>query len=215
MDQKLYTLLMNTVNPYTDYFDRLKNTLDKLDISLIQQVVDILLKCREEQGTMYIFGNGGSAANASHIAGDFLKGISFGMDKRFKTHCLNDNIAGTTAITNDLSYDEIFIEQLKTYLEPSDVVIGLSGSGNSENVVRAVKWARENGATTIGMVGYKGGRLGDTAEVAIHVPVQDMEITEDAHTIIFHAIKQEVNKRIKGDSYSMGSAYDQRINTNE
>jgi D-sedoheptulose 7-phosphate isomerase len=202
---------MNTNSPYAAYFHKLKETLDKIDLRPVQQVVEILLKCRDDQGTMYIFGNGGSAANASHIAGDFLKGISFGMEKRFKTHCLNDNIAGTTAITNDLSYDEIFIEQLKTYLSPGDVVIGISGSGNSENVVKAVKWARENGAVTIALVGYKGGRLGQIAEVVMHAPVDDMEITEDIHTILFHSIKQEINRRIKGDDYSMGAAYDNRI----
>jgi D-sedoheptulose 7-phosphate isomerase len=202
---------MNTNNPYREYFEKLKGTLDKLDLEPIKKVVDILLKCRDDRGTMYIFGNGGSAANASHIAGDFLKGISYGMDKRFRTHCLNDNIAGTTAITNDLSYDEIFIEQLKTYLSPGDVVIGISGSGNSENVVKAVKWARENGAKTIALVGYQGGRLAQVAEIVLHVPVHDMEITEDVHTIIFHTIKQEINRRIKGQSYSMGSEYDKRI----
>jgi D-sedoheptulose 7-phosphate isomerase len=203
---------MNTNNPYSAYFAKLKDTLDRLELKSIDRVVDILLKCREEHGTMYIFGNGGSAANASHIAGDFLKGISYGMQKRFKTHCLNDNIAGTTAITNDLSYDEVFIEQLKTYLSPGDVVIGISGSGNSENVVKAVKWARDNGATTIAMVGYKGGRLGEVAELVIHAPVEDMEIAEDVHTIVFHTIKQEINRRIKGESYSMGSEYDKRVN---
>jgi len=202
---------MNTVNNFKNYFRKLKEALDKVDIDSINQVVDILMKCRDNKGTMYIFGNGGSAANASHIAGDFLKGISFGMEKRFKTHCLNDNIAGTTAITNDLSYDEIFIEQLKTYLSPGDVVIGISGSGNSENVIKAVKWARDSGATTIALVGFKGGRLHQIAEYVIHAPVDDMEITEDIHTVVFHAIKQELNRRIKGDSFSMGSAYDERI----
>lgn len=201
---------MSTNNSYTAYFDKLKTTLDNLDTDVIDKVVTLLLKCRDDGGTMYIFGNGGSAANASHIAGDFLKGISFGMEKRFKTHCLNDNIAGTTAITNDLSYDEIFIEQLKTYLSAGDVVIGISGSGNSENVVKALRWARDKKAITIGMTGYNGGKLRDTAQYTIHVPVKDMEITEDAHTIIFHAIKQEINRRIKGDSYSMGDAYDER-----
>ena len=203
---------MNTVNTYKEYFDKLKDTLDKLDTEAIGKVVDILLLCRENKGTMYIFGNGGSAANASHIAGDFLKGISYGMEKRFKTHCLNDNIAGTTAITNDLSYDDVFIEQLKTYLSPGDVVIGISGSGNSENVVRAVKWARDNGATTIALTGYKGGRLKQVAGLVLHAPVDDMEIAEDMHTIIFHAIKQEINRRIKGEEYSMGKAYDKRVN---
>lgn len=202
---------MNTDNPYSSYFSKVKETLDKLDIRTIEKVVHILLECREKQGTMYIFGNGGSAANASHIAGDFLKGISYGMSKRFKTHCLNDNIAGTTAITNDLTYDEIFVEQLKTYLSPGDVVIGISGSGNSENVIKALSWARAQGAITIGLTGYNGGRLKETAEYIIHVPIDDMEITEDMHTVIFHAIKQEINRRIKGGSYSMGEAYDKRV----
>jgi D-sedoheptulose 7-phosphate isomerase len=203
---------MNTAENFRDYFNRLKETLDKLDLVLIQKVVDELLKCREDGRTMFIFGNGGSAANASHIAGDFLKGISYGMEKRFKAHSLVDNIAGTTAITNDLSYDEVFIEQLRTFMGKGDVVIGISGSGNSENVVRAIKWAGENGATTIAMVGYKGGRLGNIANIVIHVPVNDMEITEDVHTMIFHAIKQEINRRIKGEDYSMGEQYDKRIN---
>jgi D-sedoheptulose 7-phosphate isomerase len=203
---------MSTNSPYSAYFHKLKETLDKIELKPVEQVVEILLKCREDQGTMYIFGNGGSAANASHIAGDFLKGISFGMKKRFKTHCLNDNIAGITAITNDLSYDEVFIEQLKTYLTPGDVVIGISGSGNSENVVKAIQWARDNGAVTIALVGYKGGRLAKVAEVVMHAPVDDMEITEDIHTILFHSIKQEINRRIKGENYSMGAAYDDRIN---
>ena len=202
---------MSTNSPYKEYFDKLKKTLDEIDTGSINTAVDVLLQCREKGGTMYIFGNGGSAANASHIAGDFLKGISYGMEKRFKTHCLNDNIAGTTAITNDLSYDEVFIEQLKTYLSPGDVVIGISGSGNSENVVRAVEWARGKGASTIALTGYKGGRLKQVAEFVLHVPVDDMEITEDMHTIIFHAIKQEINRRIKGKSYSMGNEYDKRI----
>ena len=203
---------MSTDNLYSDYFNRLKDTLDRVDTNTINRIVEVLLQCRDKGGTMYIFGNGGSAANASHIAGDFMKGISYGMDKRFKTHCLNDNIAGTTAITNDLSYDEIFIEQLKTFLSPGDVVIGISGSGNSVNVLKAVKWARDNGAITIGLTGYKGGQLVDVAEHVLLVPVDDMEITEDAHTIVFHAIKQEVNRRIKGEHYSMGSEYDKRVN---
>ena len=105
-----------------------------------------------------------------------------------------------------------FNRQLKTYLSPGDVVIGISGSGNSVNVLKAVKWARDNGAITIGLTGYKGGQLVDVAEHVLLVPVDDMEITEDAHTIVFHAIKQEVNRRIKGEHYSMGSEYDKRVN---
>ena len=203
---------MNTSTSYKAYFERLKNTLDLLNTDTVQQIVDAILNCRELGGTMYIFGNGGSAANSSHIAGDFLKGISYGMEKRFKVLCLNDNMAGTTAITNDLSYDEVFIEQLKTFMIPGDVVIGISGSGNSENVVRAIKWAREKGGKTIAMVGFKGGKLKDLAEIVMQVPVNDMEITEDVHTMIFHAVKQEINRQIKGENYSMGEEYDRRVN---
>jgi D-sedoheptulose 7-phosphate isomerase len=209
---KLYTLLMNTSDNFKDYFNRLTDTLQKLDLDAIEKIVNALLKCREEGKTMFIFGNGGSAANASHIAGDFLKGISYGMEKRFKVLSLVDNIAGTTAITNDLSYDEVFIEQLRTFFVPGDVVIGISGSGNSENVVKAVRWAAENGGTTVAMVGYKGGRLAGIADIVVHAHVNDMEITEDVHAIIFHSIKQEINRRIKGENYSMGEKYDQRIN---
>jgi D-sedoheptulose 7-phosphate isomerase len=203
---------MNTADNFKDYFKRLKDTLDKLDLEAIEKIVKALLKCREDGRTMFIFGNGGSAANASHIAGDFLKGISYGMEKRFKVLSLVDNIAGTTAITNDLSYDEVFIEQLRTFFVPGDVVIGISGSGNSENVVKAVKWASENGGVTVGMVGYNGGRLGKIAGIVVHAPVNDMEITEDVHAMIFHSIKQEINRQLKGENYSMGEKYDNRIN---
>ena len=103
-------------------------------------------------------------------------------------------------------------EQLKTYLSPGDVVIGISGSGNSENVVKAMEWAKDNGATTIALTGYKGGKIIQFAQHVLLAPVNDMEITEDVHTIVFHAIKQEINRRIKGEHYSMGTAYDERVN---
>ena len=202
---------MNTVNQFAGYFTRLRETIDRLDLDAIQQVVDLLLECRDKEQTMYIFGNGGSAANASHIAGDFLKGISYGMDKRFKAHSLADNMAGITAITNDLSYDDVFYEQLRTFMNPGDVVIGISGSGNSKNVIKAIEWANENHGITVAFVGYKGGKLKNIAHHVVHVPVEDMEITEDMHTMIFHSIKQEINRRIKGENYSMGEEYDKRI----
>ena len=201
---------MNT-SSFSEYFDRLSQTLVKLDIKQLEIVVDKLMKCRENGNYIYIFGNGGSAANASHIAGDFLKGISYNLEKRFKIICLNDNLAGTTAITNDLSYDEVFIEQLKTFAGKGDLIIGISGSGNSENVVRALEYAREKGIQSVAVCGYKGGKIIDIADTAIHVPVNDMEITEDIHTIVFHAIKQEIIYRLKGADYSMGNEYDKRV----
>jgi D-sedoheptulose 7-phosphate isomerase len=196
---------------FTNYFSRLSETLNQLNIQIIEKLVDILLEARDKEHTIFIFGNGGSAATASHIAGDFLKGISYELDRRFRVMCLTDNTSGITAISNDLGYEDIFIEQLKAFLKRDDLVIGISGSGNSENVVRAMEYAAGHGARTIAVCGYKGGRMKEMADLVIHVPVQDMEITEDVHIIIFHAIKQALNKRLKGDHFSMGRQYDERV----
>jgi D-sedoheptulose 7-phosphate isomerase len=202
---------MTSNEHFQDYFNRLKETIDRIDITKLEKAVDILLKVREEGKTTYIFGNGGSASNASHIAGDFLKGISYGLEKRFRVHCLNDNMAATTAITNDLTYDEVFVEQLMTFLNPGDVVIGISGSGNSTNVLKAMTWAKEHGAHTIGVTGFKGGKLINIADLTLLAPINDMEITEDLHIIFFHAIKQFILKKIKGDKIVMGDAYEKRV----
>jgi D-sedoheptulose 7-phosphate isomerase len=140
-----------------------------------------------------------------------MKGISFGLDKRFKVICLNDNIPAITAISNDLTYDEVFYEQLKTYLRKDDIVIGISGSGNSSNVIKALNYAKELGSTIIAFTGYKGGKIKKIADIMVHSPINDMEITEDIHIIIFHAIKQLINRRIKGEKYSMGARYDKRV----
>lgn len=196
---------------FRDYFNRVSDVLAHLSIDSIERLVDLLLTAREKGNTIFIFGNGGSGATASHVTGDFLKGISYGLDKRFRVQCLNDNISGMMAISNDLTYEEIFIEQLKVFLKKEDVVIGISGSGNSANVVKAMAYAKEHGASTVAFCGYKGGKIRDMADLAIHASVQDMEITEDIHIIIFHAIKQVMMKKLKGDDFSMGATYDARV----
>ncbi|HLO57545.1 MAG TPA: SIS domain-containing protein [Bacteroidales bacterium] len=196
---------------FNTYFDKVSDTLARIDTDSLMKLVGLLLKSREEGSHVYIFGNGGSGATASHVTGDFLKGISYGLDKRFKVQCLNDNISGMMAISNDLSYEEIFIEQLRAFLKKDDVVIGISGSGNSANVVKAMEYARSQGAVTVAFCGYKGGKIKDIADIVIHAPVQDMEVTEDVHIIIFHAIKQVMMKELKGDNFSMGSTYDARV----
>ena len=189
-----------------DYFSKVSETLGKLNMESVSNLINLLLSARETGNTVFIFGNGGSAATASHVTGDFLKGISYGLDKRFRVQCLNDNISGMMAISNDLSYEEIFIEQLKAFLGKNDVVIGISGSGNSINVVKALEYARSNGAKTV------GGKVKDIADLVVHVPIHDMEITEDIHIVIFHAIKQVMMKELKGDDQSMGATYDARVN---
>jgi D-sedoheptulose 7-phosphate isomerase len=196
---------------FSDYFKRVSDALNHIDIGAITRLVKLLMEAREKENTIFIFGNGGSGATASHVTGDFLKGISYGLEKRFRVQCLNDNMAGVMAISNDLSYEEIFIEQLKVFLHKDDIVIGISGSGNSANVVKAMEYARSNGAHTVAFCGYKGGAIKEIADLVIHAPIQDMEITEDIHIIIFHAIKQVMMRELKGDDFSMGKTYDERV----
>lgn len=182
-----------------------------IDVSAVTRLVDLLLKAREDENSIFIFGNGGSGATASHVTGDFLKGISYGLSKRFRIQCLNDNISGMMAISNDLSYDEVFVEQLKAFVKEKDIVIGISGSGNSANVVKAMEYARSRGAVTVAFCGFKGGKIKDMADLVIHAPVNDMEVTEDIHVIIFHAIKQAMMKALRGENCSMGATYDERV----
>lgn len=196
---------------FTDYFGRVSETLQHIDNESVTGLVKLLLKARAEERMIFIFGNGGSAATASHVTGDFLKGISYGLDKGFRVVCLNDNISGMLAISNDLTFEDIFIEQLKIFLRKDDIVIGISGSGNSANVLRAIEYANSLGAFTVAFCGYKGGKVKNIARHIIHVPIQDMEITEDIHIIIFHAIKQVMMKELKGEGSSMGKTYDERV----
>jgi D-sedoheptulose 7-phosphate isomerase len=198
-------------NEFAAYFERVSETLKQVDLSAVERLVQLLLEAREAGNTVFIFGNGGSGATASHVTGDFLKGISYDLEKRFRVQCLNDNVSGMMAISNDLNYGEIFVEQLKAFLRTGDVVIGISGSGNSVNVVKALEYAKVSGAQTVAFCGYKGGKIKDLADLVIHAPINDMEITEDIHIIIFHAVKQMLMKRLKGDDFSMGATYDERV----
>lgn len=196
---------------FENYLNNLKKTINLLDIENLENISKIFLNAYEKERSFYIFGNGGSAANASHIAGDFVKGVSYGLDKRFKFICLNDNLPALMAIANDINYEDIFVEQLKNFLKKDDIVIGLSGSGNSKNVIRALEYANKKEAITIAFCGYKGGKIKKIAKYNVHAKINDMEISEDIHLISFHIIKQYLIKKIKGNNLGMGSAYDKRV----
>ena len=169
------------------YLKREIEIINSLDIDAINQVLGVLLETREYGENIYIFGNGGSAATASHFVCDFNKGASEALGgKKFKFHCLSDNIPTLMAIANDFSYDEIFRYQLQGVLQSEDIVIAISGSGNSRNVVNAVEYARQVGSKVIGLTGYDGGKVKQLADYSLHVPVQDMQITEDIHMILDH-----------------------------
>ncbi|MDO5022709.1 MAG: SIS domain-containing protein [Eubacteriales bacterium] len=168
------------------YINLLKDTLSKLDTEEINKALNALLKAYKNEKTVYIFGNGGSAATASHFQNDFNKGISEYTQKKFRFCCLNDNIATVLAIANDISFDEIFRFQLDGRIEEGDLVIAISGSGNSENVLRAVRYAKEKGNTVIGLTGFLGGELKKLSDINLHAPVNSMQVTEDIHMVFDH-----------------------------
>lgn len=194
------------------YIQALTHTIAQLDLSAIEKAIDLILATYERGGTIYIFGNGGSGATASHMAGDFVKGVSFGLEKRFRMICLNDNFTGLSAYSNDISYDLIFVEPLKNFLQKGDLVIGISGSGNSRNVVQAFEYAASIGVETIALCGYKGGKIKESGTVAIHVPIENMEISEDLHLVVFHIIKNNIIARLHGGlGLNVGDVYLNRV----
>ncbi len=168
------------------YLDREIEVIKRLNIEEINNAIRAIWDAYERDAAIYIFGNGGSAATASHFAGDFNKGISEKKKKKFNFICLNDNLPLLMAVANDFSYDEIFRYPLVNRLKPTDLVIGISGSGNSRNIIRAVEYAKEIGTPVIGITGYHGGRLKELADYHMDVMEDDMQISEDLHMIFDH-----------------------------
>ncbi|MFT3751974.1 MAG: SIS domain-containing protein [Paludibacter sp.] len=179
---------MDFSNKIGDYFSRLKQTIDAVSKEDISQLMNILLKAKGDGKTVFVMGNGGSASTASHYCCDFNKGISYGHEKMFKFICLNDNIPTMMAYANDLGYEDIFVGPLRNFLQDGDLVIGISGSGNSINVVKALEYANQKGATTIGLTGYSGGKVKQICKYNVHIPINDMQITEDMHMILDHCM---------------------------
>ena len=195
----------------SEYRQLLTDTLNRLDMAAVDSMVECFAEAHARGATIFTMGNGGSGASASHAAGDFLKGASYGLDQRFKMICLNDNLPSMMAIANDIGWDDIFVEPLKNFLQPGDVVIGISGSGNSKNVLKAVDYAKSKGATVIGMTGFKGGKLREAADISIHSDAMDMEVAEDVHMAVFNMVKKVMMARLMGDAPSMGGTYDARV----
>ncbi len=176
---------LETIKPY---LSEVSATLDKLPVEAIAQVVEVLEGARMKGRRVYIFGNGGSAATASHFAADLSKGAICKGKPRIKAFALTDNIALLSAWANDTTYENIFAEQLENVVEPRDIVIGISGSGNSPNVLNGIKVAKTKGATTIGFIGFDGGKLKELVHIAILVPSHNMEQVEDIHLLLEHVI---------------------------
>lgn len=168
------------------YFDKEIATVQALDLEEVAEAVSAIKAAYDREATIYVFGNGGSAATASHFVCDFNKGICEKSDKKFNLICLSDNTPMITAIANDISYDDIFYFQLKNKLKPTDLIIAISGSGNSKNVIKAVEYAKEVGTKAVGITGYSGGKLRQLADYRMHVAIDDMQVTEDVHMAFDH-----------------------------
>lgn len=181
---------VDSLNKIRGYLDGLKTLFDNVNEEEINALLTSLIEARKNKKQIFIFGNGGSGSNASHFTCDLNKGASSSSFGRFKIICLNDNIPTILAYANDLNYESIFVEQLKNFLEPGDLVIGISGSGNSKNVIKTIEYANSNGANTIGLCGFDGGQLKQTAKKSIHIKSNDMQKIEDLHIIIFHLLMQ-------------------------
>lgn len=177
---------MNFVPQLQDYLAAEQRILSELDLNAVSRLMNMMEETRLSHGRIFICGNGGSAATASHFVCDFCKGVSLNQEVKYDFECLSDNTPLLTAISNDISYDDVFVIPLKAKLREGDLVIGISGSGNSENVLRAVRYAREHGAKTAALVGYGGGKLLKEAEHSVHVNIDNMQIVEDVHMILDH-----------------------------
>ncbi len=179
-----------------DYLLAVQGVLARLDHAIVDRMVEVIWRGYEKGRTLFLFGNGGSAALASHFACDIGKGTIAGKRKRLKAVALTDNVALITAWANDKAYDAIFAEQLESLAAKGDIVLAISGSGNSPNVIRGLETARRIGAETLVLTGFEGGRAQPLADLCLVVPSDSMQLIEDAHLCATHAIFLAIRQRM-------------------
>jgi D-sedoheptulose 7-phosphate isomerase len=173
------------------YLDEVRRCLDALPMTDLARFLELLEQAYEEDRQVHIVGNGGSAATASHMACDLAKNVSAaggGAMRRFRVSSLTDNVALITALANDCGYDRIFAEQLRNLLQPGDLLIAISASGNSPNIIAAIELARRMGARTVALLGFDGGRARDLVDVALVVDSRDYGHVEDLHVVVNHLV---------------------------
>ena len=180
-----------------DYLDRVCQEVRNLDLAEVENIADLIEVAYHAGRFVFIIGNGGSGSTASHLCEDLAKCTltDFENQKRLKVLSLTDNVAGIMAWANDVSYESIFVEQLKNLASPGDVLLAISGSGNSPNILRAVEWANAHDLTTVGITGFGGGRLKDDAHHNFHVPIDDMGVVESVHLVAFHWVIDDLQRR--------------------
>lgn len=179
-----------------EYLEKVTCAFNALDKEQVNKVINVLLDTYERNGTIYVFGNGGSAMTASHFVCDFNKGVSIHLEKKFKFSCLCDNTGTVMAIANDCGYDKVFTLQLEGKLDRNDLILAISGSGNSENVIKAVEYARTQGVKAITFTGYNGGKLLKLSDYPIHVNVDNMQVVEDVHMMMCHLMSSIIATKL-------------------
>lgn len=170
------------------YLERLGALLQKLNPDTVARVGQLLADARAEGRQVFLCGNGGSAALASHLAVDLGKGSSRNRPKRFRVLSLNDNTPWLTALANDLSYEDVFVEQLRNFAQPGDVLLAISSSGNSKNILKAVEYANQIGCVTVGLSGFAGGKLKGLCKQHVLVPAEHMGLIEDGQMVVGHIL---------------------------
>ncbi len=190
---------MSRVDYLQSYLARSAEALRNLPVATIDRIVEVLIEAQRAERFIYVMGNGGSAASAEHFVNDLGKGEARGFPRRFKIMSLSSNISLLTAWANDTDYEHVFAEQLRNFVQPGDVVMALSGSGNSRNVLNAVQLGRERGAVTVGLTGLDGGKLEPLCDHCLIVPSHDMQHIEEMHLVVLHSIYSAIR-----DTYIAG-----------
>ncbi|MGC3989249.1 MAG: SIS domain-containing protein [Chthoniobacteraceae bacterium] len=171
-----------------EYLQRLQTLLAQMEPAVLETIAAELVRAYKDDANIYVVGNGGSASTASHMSCDLSKGTLSPAHRRLRVVSLTDNMAWFSAIANDFGYEEVFVEQLRTIIRPGDLVISISASGNSPNVVKAVQFAKDKGVKTISLLGFKGGKLKEISDIVLHLEGTDYGTIEDAHLILNHML---------------------------
>lgn len=182
-----------------EYLDRLISTLEGLPMDAVETLSEMLYRAYSDGKQVFILGNGGSASTASHMAADLGKNTIGPNMRRFRIMSLNDNIPLLTALSNDLGYENVFAEQLQNLIQPGDVLIAISGSGKSPNVLRAMEYARSQSAEVAALLGFDGGAASELADVTVLVDSSDYGVVEDAHLIINHILVEYFRERLAAE----------------
>ncbi len=204
--------MLGTTLDVKQYLNRLRDEVDRVSVEDMRLWSDLLFDAWEQDRSVYIFGNGGSGTTATHMSEDLGKStlrpddLNDDSKRRLKVMSLTDNLGWILAVGNDCGYDQVFLQQLMNYGRTDDVVIAISGSGNSPNIVQAVQWANKHGLTTFGLTGYDGGKLKQIQRRGLHVALDDMGMVESIHLCLFHWVLNDVFARINNEGrHAQGS----------